>query len=310
MAKGQAQEGTRSAVFDIIGRARLFVGISLVLVAASVVLLAVRGLNLGIDFTGGTLLDRSFERPATVAEIRAVLTSRDLAGLGLGRAGIQVSEGGHQAIIRVPELTSEQIQLVDAALASRFGAVTDLRTEVIGPVIGKELLRATLLALLIGLGGILLYVSLRFEYRFATAGILALVHDALVTLGVFALVQREVNTPFVAAMLTVIGYSINDTIVVFDRIREMLRLHVRQTPAEVANEAILQTLNRSINTSLTTLLAVVALYFLGGTTIKDFSLALLIGVITGTYSSIFIASPIWVWWRQLGRRRAATTGAK
>lgn len=298
-------QSTRGRIFDIIGTSRIFFTASVVFVIASVILLLVQGLNLGIDFTGGTLLDRGFARSVSVADIRAALTSPELADLKLERAGIQVTENGRQAIIRVPELTADQIARVDAQLGNLFGAVDDLRTEVVGPVIGKELLRATLLALLFGLGGILIYVAIRFEYRFAVAAIIALAHDTLITLGVFALVQREVNVPFMAAMLTVVGYSINDTIVVFDRIRELLRLHTRQQPGEVANEAILQTLNRSINTSLTTLLAIAALYFLGGTTIKDFSLAMLIGVIVGTYSSIFIASPIWVAWRQAGHRQAS-----
>ncbi|MBE3578184.1 MAG: protein translocase subunit SecF [Limnochordales bacterium] len=296
------EQPSRGRVYDIVGKAKYFFTLSAVLVIASIILVLVRGLNWGIDFTGGTLLDRGFARPVTVAELRAALTSPELADLQLERAGIQVTEDGKQAIIRVPELTVDEISRVDSVLRRVFGNVDELRTETVGPVVSRELLNITLLAVLLGLGGILIYVGFRFEYRFAVAGVLALFHDVVVTVGVFALVQREVNIPFMAALLTVVGYSINDTIVIFDRIRELLRLKPRLGPAEIANEGILQTLSRSINTSVTTLLATAALYFLGGTTIKDLSLAMLIGVIVGSYSSIFIASPIWVFWRRAGKR--------
>ncbi|MBE3583235.1 MAG: protein translocase subunit SecF [Limnochordaceae bacterium] len=302
-ATAAAQTMTAGGHFDVMARKGYFFGLSGILFVAAIIVLVWRGFNYGIDFTGGTLLERSFPQPVTVSELRTELSRGELAHLGLANAQIQLSTNGKNAIIRAKELSTDDIQKIDAALKARFGAVTDVRTEVIGPVVGSELLRMTYWSIFLGALGILLYISLRFEYRFATAGVIALLHDAVITMGIVALVQREINMPFVAAMLTILGYSINDTIVVFDRIRERLRLHTGESPAQVANVAILQTMNRSVNTSLTTLLAIAALYYLGGPTIKDFSLALLVGVIFGTYSSIFIASPIWVIWREWSERR-------
>ena len=203
---------------------------------------------------------------------------------------------------------TEALDTIDQALKERFGEVTVRRTELVGPVIGRELVRNALLALLIVGAGMLVYISFRFEYRFGLVALMGLGHDVLIALGVLALVGRELNTPFIAGILTVVGYSINNTIVVFDRIRENQQLDRRRSLIELVNSSISQTLARQINTSLTTLVAVGALYFFGGSTIKDFTLTLLVGIVAGTYSSIFVVRPLWLVLRekiQAGAAKAA-----
>lgn len=290
---------------DFIGKRNIWFAISGVLILVGVISLLGPGLNLGIDFTGGTLLERGFERPITAAQIRQVLNDAELKDIDLGKIVVQPLEGEKAAIIRLPALTNDQIQVVDKVLTDAFGKVETRRTEMVGPVIGRELINQALWALLLAAIGILIYVSFRFEYRFGVAAIVAALHDVIVVLGLFALLGREVNSPFVAAILTVVGYSINDTIVVFDKIRENIGFRKRESWADVANKSINQTLARSINTSVTTLLVVIALYLFGGSTIKDFVLTLFLGIIVGTYSSIFIASPLWVLWRNWDERRKA-----
>lgn len=284
--------------YDFIGRRKTWFTISGLVIAIGLLFLLVRGLNLGIDFTGGTILERGFDKPVTAQEVKAVLGSQELSDLGLGNSVVQPLGDKTDVLIRTRDLTNQQIQRVDKALEDAFGQVEVRRTEMVGPVIGAELIRNAILAVIIGWIGILAYVSVRFEYRFGVAAILAVIHDVLVVVGLFAILGRQVNSPFVAALLTVVGYSINDTIVVFDRIRENLRYRKRESWAELANKSINQTLTRSINTSLTTLVVIIALLVFGGESIKDFVLALLFGVAVGTYSSIFVASPIWVLWKE------------
>ena len=179
-----------------------------------------------------------------------------------------------------------------------------LRTEMVGPTIGAELKKKALLALLAAAIAIVIYISVRFEFKFAMAAIIALLHDTLIVVGLFSILGQEINSPFIAALLTIIGYSINDTIVIFDRIREKINYKKKETFAELNNKAILDTLPRSINTSLTTLVSVVAILVFGGATIQNFMLALLIGIMAGTYSSIFVASPVLVEWDAWQKRKA------
>ena len=200
-------------------------------------------------------------------------------------------------------INDEQVGRIVEALSQKIGQVSVIESQMVEGVIGRELLGRALMAVVIACVGIVIYVSLRFEFRFAVAAILALIHDVIIVLGAFALMGRQVNSPFIAAVLTIIGYSINDTIVIFDKIRENLRLRKKETLEELTNKSILQTMTRSLNTVITTLLAVFALFFFGGASIRDFSLALIIGLTTGTYSSIFIASPIWLEWRMWDRAR-------
>ncbi len=297
---------------NIVEKRNVFLISSAVVVLASLLILLTQGLNLGIDFRGGTLLERGIPGEVSVQQVRDVLSSPELAEYDLAGSSVQPLEestpGQSVMLIRTPALDdSDGIAAIDEALSSTFGEVEVRRSELVGPVIGQELVRQALWALALAGLGIVAYVSIRFEYRFGVAALIAVLHDVLITLGVLSLLGSEINTPFVAAILTVVGYSINDTIVVFDRIRENLSHRRRESLGELVNTSIRQTIIRSINTSSTTLLVLLSLYFLGGSTIKDFSLTLLIGVAVGTYSSIFLASPIWYLWRQGGERRVGKT---
>jgi preprotein translocase subunit SecF len=295
---------------DFVGKSKISFGISLGLILLSIILLITPGLNWGVDFTGGTLMERGFERPVTAGEIREVLGAVQLADIDLVKSVIQPVENNRAALIRTQTLTSEQIQVIDDSLSKHFGEVQARRTEMVGPVVGQELVKQALMALLLAAIGMLIYLSFRFEYRFATVAVLAVLHDALIVLGIFALLAKEINSPFIASILTVVGYSVNNTIVIFDKIRENMSFRKRESWAELANKSINETLTRSINTSLTTLLAVLALFFFGGATIQDFVLALLLGIVVGTYSSVFVAGPLWVVWKDWDDRRKATKIAR
>lgn len=291
------------AKLNIMGTRKTWLTLSAILVLASVILLSTRGLNLGLDFTGGTLLERDFQKPVTAAQIRDVLTGSELKALDLRKSVIQPVGDGSEALIRTKALSDQEIRKVDEALAKEFGKVGERRTDMVEPVIGKELMQQAGWALVVAWLLIMVYIGFRFEFRFGIAAVAALVHDVIIALGIFALIGREVNMPFVAAILTIVGYSINDTIVVFDRIRENLRQRRREGLVELVNNSIVETLPRTINTSVTTLFAIVAILLFGGATLKDFSLALFIGIIVGTYSSIYIASPLWIGLKSLEEKK-------
>ncbi len=282
----------------------------LLVIAAAALIVAFNGLNLGIDFRGGTLLERGLPGVVTADEVREALADPSLAELDLGRSVIQPLEesGARETVmlIRTPALEgTEGVEAIDAVLEARFGGVSVRRTEMVGPVIGRELVGRALLALALAAVGMLVYVSLRFEYRFALAAVVALVHDVFLVLAVVSLAGIEVTSAFVAAMLTLVGYSINATIVVFDRVRENLSLR-KGSLDEIVNLSVRQSLARCINTSLTTLFVVGSLYFFGGSTIKDLTLTLLVGIVAGTYSSIFFASSMWLVLRRMtGAAKAA-----
>jgi len=271
------------------------------LVVISIILLLGPGLNLGIDFTGGTIIERRVD-----AEVTANLVQETMAGvpdLDVGGAAIQILDDPREFIVRTRTLESEQIGALDSAFDEAFGSLDERRTEVVGPVIGQELIQQAILALIIAAVGILIYVSLRFEYRYAVSAIIAALHDVLIVLGLFVITGREINSPFVAAMLTVIGYSINDTIVIFDRVRENMIYRKRETHDVVVNRSLNQVIARTVNTSLTTFTVVLLLFIFGGATIQDFALALMAGIIVGTYSSLFVASPVWLEWTLFSRKR-------
>jgi preprotein translocase subunit SecF len=283
---------------NITKHASILITVFLLIMATSAVILVVNGLNMGIDFTGGTILEREFPYGITGQELREVLSSSELADLNLDNSVIQPIESGRTDksifLIRTGELTNDQIDQIDSQLIQEFTEVQNRRTELVGPVIGKDLIKNSILALLVSAIGILIYVSLRFEYRFGLASLVLIVHDVLLMLAVVSLLKSEINTPFVAAILTIVGYSINNTIVVFDRVRENLALQKKESLSELVNRSIIQTLPRCINTSVTTLLAVGALYFLGGSSLKDFNLSLIVGLVAGFFSSAFFAGPFWL----------------
>jgi len=282
---------------DFIGKRKTAVSISGILLLLSIGLLIFKGLNFGIDFTGGTLVETQFTQAPSITDVR-----NSLKPAGYGQAIIQEYGAPDEILIRVQNRNNEESATISTAvldaLSKKFGAdgVQMRRVEFVGPQVGKELARAGIMALFIAMLAILLYVTFRFELRFALGADAALLHDVTIVLGLFALTGKEFSLPVVAALLTVIGYSLNDTIVVFDRIRENLAANRKKKKPDhehdVANTSINQTLARTLMTSLTTLLVVAALFFLGGEVIHGFALALMAGIIVGTYSSIYIASPV------------------
>lgn len=291
-------------MFDFIGKRRIWFLLSSALLALAIFAfvsnMLVRGevLNLGIDFTGGTLLHLRFPDKVSVGEVRTILAKYNLA-----QSTIQKSEE-NDIFIRTEPLDGDLRLKIIEDMRENFGPVELLEADTIGPVIGKELRLQALWALLIATIGIAIYVSFRFEFKYAVAALLALYHDAIITAGVIALLWKTVDVPFVAAILTIMGYSINDTIVVFDRARENIKKWQgkKKNLAEIFNKSISETMARSINTVLTTLIMVLALLFFGGETLKDFALTLLIGFTIGTYSSIFLASPIVAVWAKESRK--------
>jgi len=264
---------------------------SALLVLLSLVLLITRGLNFGIDFTGGMLLQLEFDSPVSVAEVRGSLDK-----IGFGGSVIQAySEKG--VLIRLKtDQESDQKKIVNSLREFLGKNVKVLRTEVVGPVAGSQLRRSAILATSLALLAMLAYITFRFHFRFAVGGVVALVHDVIITLGIFSITSHEVSMPFIAGMLTLVGYSINDTIVVFDRVRENFKNLKQWGVVDLFNNSINQVLSRTINTSLTTLFPVITLFLWGGEVISDFSMALLIGIIVGTYSSIYIAGAMVVEW--------------
>ncbi|MDI9412699.1 MAG: protein translocase subunit SecF [Bacillota bacterium] len=267
------------------------------MITLSIIVLLVPGLNLGVDFTGGTILERSVSQEPSTDSIRQVL-DKAVPELDLSGAVVQILDNANQFMIRTRELDNADILKIDQAFDDNFGELVVLKTDVVGPTIGKELVQKALLSIAISALGILLYVTLRFEYRFATVSVICILHDLIIVLGLFALTGREVNSPFVAAVLTVLGYSINDTIVIFDRIRENLRFKKKESYADIVAKSIKQSISRTINTSITTLLVVAMLVIFGGSAIQDFAFALLIGIIFGTFSSLFLAGPLWLTWTE------------
>jgi preprotein translocase SecF subunit len=276
--------------------------VSAVIIGAGLVSLILKGgPDLSIDFEGGVLIQLQFDQPVTTESLRAALEEA-----GHGKAEIQTFATGNEVLIRAALVEGEDV--AEAIKSSMGEHLTDnpydvRREEIVGPKIGQELGRNAIWAVIAALCAILLYLGLRFEFRFAVAAVAALFHDVLVTLGLFSLTGREISLAVVAAFLTIVGYSLNDTIVVFDRIREDLRKYHRDRYDSVINASINETLGRTIMTSLTTLIVVLFLFFMGGEVLRDFSFALLVGVLVGTYSSIFVASPILVEWHRKSPRR-------
>lgn len=253
-----------------------------------------QGFNLGIDFKGGTMLRYRIETPAEVAAITKAVNDLQVA------SEVSVQQSGNEFYIRSNELNQEQTEQITAALSSQFGTVTLLSAESVGATIGSELVRNAFMAVAIALVLMLIYITFRFEWSFGLAAVLALFHDVLIVCGIFSLFQLEVNGAFIAAILTIIGYSINDTIVIFDRVRENLRMKKKEALESLLNKSIMQTMNRSVNTVLTVLMPLIALLMFGGATIKVFVITLLIGFIFGMYSSICIASPFYYEIKQRG----------
>lgn len=294
--------------FDIIGRRKWWYILSILILIPGIISIATRGFNLGIDFTGGTLMDLKFAKPVTVIEVRDVLKEYQLDNSMIQLAGNNESAtSAENVLIRTADLSDETRREVLAGMGNKLGSYDVLRTERVGAVMGSELTLQAVWAMLISWLLIIVYVSWRFEFKFAISAVLALVHDTVIVIGVFSILQKEIDATFIAAILTIIGYSINDTIVIFDRIRENLKLHYRKDGdlVELANTSIWQTMTRSIYTVLTVLFTTAALYFFGGETTKNFSFALLVGFTCGAYSSVFTASPLWITFRNYADNKRA-----
>lgn len=298
--------------FDISGHRTWWFLLSSIIIIAGIVCMVVRGFNFGIDFTGGTIIDLKFDQPVTIADVRTSLGKYGLDGSTIQLSGAQSDvTASEDVMIRTTDLEEDQRKEVMATLKDDVGNYTVLREEKVGATIGGELITNAVEALLISWVLIIAYVAYRFEWKFGVAAVLTLVHDILVVLGVFALTQRQIDSSFIAALLTIVGYSINDTIVIFDRIRENLKLHFRRGGDidVLVNTSIYQTLTRSLYTVFTVMFTTLALYFFGGETTKDFAFALLVGFGCGCYSSIFIASPLWVTFRSWAEKKHAASAA-
>lgn len=282
----------RKTHIDFMGKRRPALVLSTGIVLLSLVLIFFRGLNFGLDFTGGILLEVGYQQPVELSTIR-----QTLAKGGYGEAMVQHFGSTREVLIRLApeerrnnaEISNEVLTALQAGSASQ---VSLRRVEFVGPQVGEELTEDGWLAMFYALFGILIYIAFRFEYRFALGAVAAIVHDVLITLGLFSIFWLEFNLTVLAAVLAVIGYSLNDTIVISDRIRENFRKLRKASTLEVMNISLNQTLSRTVMTGVTTLLVLIAFYFLGGEAIHGFSIALIIGVFVGTYSSIYIASPI------------------
>ena len=297
MAKMKVQRNLPKIRFDILKRSKLWFAISLLVIIPGIFCMFTKGFNFGIDFTGGTIIEMEFQQEVTLPQVRDVLREYNLDNATIQLSGdVSNVEASKDVMIRTMDLEENDRKAVMASLKDEIGDYTVLREEKVGATIGGELITDALMATVISWILIILYVSYRFEWRFGVAAILTLIHDVLIVLSVFSFLQKQVDSSFVAAILTIIGYSINDTIVIFDRIRENQRLHFKRGGDlnELANRSIYQTLTRSLYTVFTVLFTTFALYFFGGDTTKDFSFALLIGFFSGSYSSIFVASPLWV----------------
>ena len=299
-------------LFDLIGRRRWWYALSLAVIVPGLVALYVHhvrdhhALNWGVDFTGGNALELRINRPFSIGDIRQLLGRFQLSDAVIQRAG------DTDVLIRTRPLTQAQINAIIDAATAQFPGTRMLRSDTVGPEIGTELRNIAIFGVAIGLVLQVIYISIRFHsIRFAIAADIALLHDLLVVIGAFALTQREVNSSFLAVLLTVAGYSINDTIVIFDRIRENLAMRTREPFERLVNRSVLEALVRSINTAMTAVLAIGAVYVFGGETIRDVAFGLVVSIITGGYSSIFNASPILVDWHNWSeRRRSAAPEAR
>jgi len=270
---------------NFLGKSKYAIILSVAIVAISIFSLVTQGLKFGIDFTGGTLIEVGYQNPVNLDDVRDRLSKENFNG-----ANVQYFGSTNEILIRLEPQGASSAKISSNIIRLLGDNIDIRRVEFVGPKVGEELTNDGGFAMLYALIGILIYVAFRFEYRFALGSISALIHDVIITLGIFSLLQIEFDLTVLAAILAVIGYSLNDTIVVFDRIRENFLATRHTDPKKIINGALNQTLSRTIMTSVTTLLVLLALFILGGEIINSFALALLIGVVIGTYSSIYVAS--------------------
>ncbi len=279
---------------QLIEKRKWFYIFSLAIIIPGIISMMLQGFNLGIDFRGGSVLLYRMD-----SGLEAAAVSQAVTELGVVPE-VSVQKSGSEFYVRTTELSQEQTQQITDGLVAKYQAAELLSAESVGATIGGELVKNAFLAVAIALVLMLIYITFRFEWSFGLAAVLALFHDVLIVCGIFSIFQLEVNSAFIAAILTVIGYSINDTIVIFDRVRENLRMKKKELLAALLNKSIMQTMNRSVNTVLTVLMPLVTLLLFGGGTIKIFVITLLIGFLFGMYSSICVASPLYYEIKQRG----------
>ena len=266
--------------------------LSSIFIILSIIILIFKGLNLGVDFKGGTLIElRTENSNINIAEIRQSFLKMNLGDITVKKFG---KENDYLVKIEITKTDDENfIKSINDKLSADLGSnINFRRVENVGPKVSNELLKAGLLAITLSLAAMLFYIWIRFEWQFSLGAIIALIHDVIITVGIFSFLSYEINLSIVAAVLTIVGYSMNDTVVIFDRIRENLRKYSKMTIAEISDLSTNQTLSRTLITSVTTLLALLSIYIFGGEILKGFSFAMILGVIVGTYSSIFIATPV------------------
>ncbi|NOZ09389.1 MAG: protein translocase subunit SecF [FCB group bacterium] len=283
--------------YDFLGKRKIAITLSLIVIVTGLLSIAIKGgLNLSIDFTGGTIAQLKFEEPVDISELRGLLQDQDLGNVGIVAFGDE-----NEVLIK----TAASGTIVEQKLNSAFSGkkFETRRIESVGPKIGKELSTTAVRAILVALILILIYIAFRFDFYYAIGAVVALLHDILVTLGIFSLLNLEINLEIIAAFLTIVGYSLNDTIVVFDRIRENIKALSREKLENIVNTALNGTLSRTIITSFTTLIVVLILFIIGLSIIQLFAFALIIGVVVGTYSSIYIASPVMVYFENRAGRK-------
>ncbi len=278
--------------FNFVSKFKIANLVSIFLAIISLILISFKGLNYGIDFKGGTLIELRVESDKiTISEIRSAFSNLNLGDLNVKEFG---KKGDYLIKFEKKEFSeNNNIKLIKENVVNKLGVdINFRRVESVGPKVSAELLNSGLLAISLALGAMLFYIWIRFEWQFSLGSILAIFHDVIITIGIFSLLSLEVNLSIVAAVLTIVGYSMNDTVVIYDRVRENLSKFSSSTIEDISNTSINETLSRTIITSVTTLLALVSIYVLGGEILKGFSFAMIIGVIIGTYSSIFVAAPI------------------
>jgi preprotein translocase subunit SecF len=276
-----------------LGMRFIALAVSTAMVLGSIAMVIFFGLNFGIDFRGGTMIEIGTEEPADIADLR-----NRLGGLGLGEVQIQEFGAPTDVLIRIetqPGGEGAQRGAIQTVRDELGDTVEYRRVEVVGPTVSGELIEAGVLAIILAVGMMLVYIWFRFEWQFSVGAVVALVHDVVITLGLFAVLQLEFNLSIIAALLTIVGYSMNDTVVVYDRVREKLRKYKRMPLIELLDMAVNKTLSRTVMTSVTTLLALLSLYIFGGEVIRGFTFAMIWGIIIGTYSSIFVAAPLLLW---------------
>ena len=292
----------KNTSWNFFSRSKLWISISIILVVLSLISFFVQNLNFGIDFRGGTSIRTESSEPVNVAAYRNALSSLDLGDITISEVfDPNFEDDQNVAMIRIqaqPGQEAATSTLVENSLQKLKGVSEDIKfvsVESVGPKVSGELIRTAIIAVILAISAVLFYIWIRFEWQFAVGAISALIHDVILTIGIFSLLQIKFDLAIIAAILTIVGYSLNDTVVVFDRVRENLRKFKKRSIIEVMNLSINETMSRTVMTSVTTLLALISLFVLGGDVIRGFVFAMIWGVVVGTYSSIFIASAILLW---------------